>query len=130
VAVQHEVQNTVEQVTDQEHWGVSEKWDYPSDGRGDCEDFVLLKRKMLERSGLSESALLITVVRLPDGSGHATLLVRTDHGDFVLDNLSNKVSSWAERGYSYVKRQSAENPNQWVMLKRVRHAPVMVAGKQ
>ncbi len=33
-------------LTDMDHWGVVEKWSYPDDGKGDCEDYVLLKRRM------------------------------------------------------------------------------------
>ena len=28
--------------------GVVERWSYPDDGYGDCEDYVLLKRRALE----------------------------------------------------------------------------------
>ena len=48
-----------------------------SDDAGDCEDFVLLKRKKLIAGGFSPSDLLITVVRKPDGEGHAVLTLRT-----------------------------------------------------
>ena len=34
-------------MTDMDHWGAVEKWSYPDDGYGDCEDYVLLKRRML-----------------------------------------------------------------------------------
>src|SRR6476469_5539570 len=48
--------------TDLEHWGVVERWNYPDDGYGDCEDYVLLKRRMLMQAGWPREALLITVV--------------------------------------------------------------------
>ena len=41
------VNDTVKPMTDLEHWGVAERWNYPDDGYGDCEDYVLLKRRML-----------------------------------------------------------------------------------
>ena len=41
------VNETIKPMTDMDHWGVIEKWSYPTDGYGDCEDYVLLKRKML-----------------------------------------------------------------------------------
>jgi predicted transglutaminase-like cysteine proteinase len=40
-------------LTDQEHWGIEDRWDYPDDGYGDCEDYQLLKRKLLASAGLS-----------------------------------------------------------------------------
>ena len=54
------------------------------------------------------SDLLITVVRKPDGEGHAVLTVRTDKGDYVLDNLTDTVKPWEETGYRYLKRQSTD----------------------
>ncbi len=41
------VNNAIKPMTDLDHWGVVEKWSYPDDGYGDCEDYVLLKRRML-----------------------------------------------------------------------------------
>src|SRR5262245_39247202 len=57
------VNDTVKPMTDLEHWGVAERWNYPDDGYGDCEDYVLLKRRMLMQAGWPPQALLITVVR-------------------------------------------------------------------
>ena len=65
-------------MTDIEHWGVVERWNYPDDGYGDCEDYVLLKRRMLMQAGWPREALLITVVRDKKGDGHAVLTVKTD----------------------------------------------------
>ena len=80
------VNDTIKPMTDMEHWGVVERWYYPDDGYGDCEDYVLLKRRMLMQAGWPREALLITVVRDKKGDGHAVLTVKTDKGEFVLDN--------------------------------------------
>ena len=50
---------------------------------------MLEKRRDLMSKGISLTDLLITVVRKPDGEGHAVLTVRTDEGDYVLDNLTD-----------------------------------------
>ena len=110
------VNDNVTPMTDLEHWGVVEKWSYPDDGKGDCEDYVLLKRRMLMQAGWPREALLITVVRDKRGDGHAVLTVKTDKGDFVLDNQEEQVLLWSETGYRFVKRQSQGNPNNWVSL--------------
>jgi predicted transglutaminase-like cysteine proteinase len=110
------VNRDIEPVTDMDHWGVAEKWSYPTDGKGDCEDYVLEKRKRLMESGWPRQALHITVVRDRKGDGHAVLMVRTDRGDFVLDNQEAKVKHWTETGYRFLKRQSDEQPNRWVSL--------------
>ena len=88
----------------------------PSDGHGDCEDYVLLKRRMLMRAGWPREALLITVVRDKKGDGHAVLTVKTNRGEFILDNQESEILSWDKTGYRFVKRQAQSDPNEWVGL--------------
>lgn len=101
--------------TDADVYGKDEVWAYPSVA-GDCEDYVLLKRRILMNRGISPANLLITVVRKPDGEGHAVLTVRTKVGDFILDNLNDSVRPWEETGYKYLKRQSSEHTGHWVTI--------------
>ncbi|TXJ13984.1 MAG: transglutaminase [Afipia sp.] len=110
------VNETIKPMTDMDHWGVIEKWSYPTDGYGDCEDYVLLKRKMLIDAGWPREALLITVVRDKKGEGHAVLTVKSDKGEFILDNQNEDVVAWTDTGYRFVKRQSQNDPNTWVSL--------------
>ena len=110
------VNKRIKPMTDQEIYGREEVWAYPDKGVGDCEDFALEKRRLLIKSGLPVSNLLITVVRKPDGEGHAVLTVRTDKGDFILDNLSDRVRLWTETGYRYLKRQAADHTGHWVAI--------------
>ena len=106
----------IKPLTDLEHWGVVERWSYPDDGYGDCEDYVLLKRRMLIQAGWPRQALLITVVRDSRGDGHAVLTVKTDKGEFILDNQNEEILLWSETSYRFVKRQSQSDPNVWVAL--------------
>ena len=99
--------------TDFEMHGLAELWSYPTD-MGDCEDYVLMKRRLLMAQGFGAGDLLITVVRKPDGEGHAVLTVRTDRGDYVLDNLSDEVRSWNATPYRYLKRQASHHAGRWV----------------
>ena len=110
------VNNAIKPMTDLDHWGVVEKWSYPDDGYGDCEDYVLLKRRMLLQAGWPREALLITVVRDKKDEGHAVLTVKTDKGDFILDNQAENIVLWSDSGYRFVKRQSQSDPNVWVSL--------------
>jgi len=105
----------VQPVTDQEYYGVEEHWTYPK-SFGDCEDYVLLKRYMLMQRGWPASSLLITVVKQPNGDGHAVLTVRTDRGDFILDNLEAKVKRWDKTAYRYLKRQSVKHTGKWTKI--------------
>ena len=113
--INYAVNSSVEPMTDDEIYGVEERWVYPS-AVGDCEDYVLQKRKMLIEAGISPSDLLITVVLQPNGEGHAVLTIRTDRGDFVLDNMRDKVLLWSETEYRFLKRQSERNAGKWVKL--------------
>ena len=89
------VNTHVKPMTDMDHWGVVERWNYPDDGYGDCEDYVLLKRRLLIQLGWPREALLVTV---------------------VLDNKKQDILLWSMTGYRFVKRQSQSNPNVWVSL--------------
>ncbi|WP_438750904.1 transglutaminase-like cysteine peptidase [Pararhizobium sp. O133] len=100
---------------DMDQFGKDEVWSYPV-AAGDCEDFVLLKRKRLMEKGFSPADLLITVVRKPDGEGHAVLTVRTAQGDFILDNLDNEIKLWTKTSYRFLKRQASFNTGRWVTI--------------
>jgi predicted transglutaminase-like cysteine proteinase len=123
------VNEAIEPMTDLEHWGVPERWNYPDDRYGDCEDYVLLKRRMLMEAGWPRQALLITVVRDKRGDGHAVLTVRTDRGDFILDNQNEEILLWSATGYRFVKRQSQSDPNAWVALGDHRPAPATATSR-
>ncbi|MFN3658104.1 MAG: transglutaminase-like cysteine peptidase [Pseudolabrys sp.] len=122
------VNETIKPVTDLDHWGVVERWSYPDDGRGDCEDYVLLKRRLLMQAGWPREALLITVVRDKKGEGHAVLTVKTNLGEFILDNQEAEVLAWNRTGYRFVKRQSQSDQNAWVSLGEPR-APATVSSR-
>ena len=111
------VNAAVTPMNDIDIYGKDEVWAYPDKGVGDCEDYVLEKRRRLSRLGVSLADLLITVVRKPDGEGHAVLTVRTSKGDYVLDNLTDKVRSWDETGYRFLKRQAVDNTGRWVSIR-------------
>jgi predicted transglutaminase-like cysteine proteinase len=129
VRVNRWVNDNIKPMTDMEHWGVVEKWSYPTDGYGDCEDYVLLKRKMLIDAGWTREALLITVVRDKKNEGHAVLTVKTDKGEFILDNQNEDIVAWTETGYRFVKRQSQTDANVWVSLGDPRPAVVTASSR-
>jgi len=117
------VNTTVAPITDLELYGKAEVWAYPTANKGDCEDYVLQKRRLLIERGYPESTLLITVVRDENNEGHAVLTIRTDSGDFVLDNKRREVVRWADTPYTFVKRQSEKNPLVWISLLPPESAP-------
>ena len=109
------VNDKIAPISDQDLYGEAERWAYPIDA-GDCEDYVLLKKRYLEGLGFSAEALLITVVLDEKGEGHAILTITTDAGDYVLDNRLDDVLRWNDSHYRFLKRQSHNNPLQWVAL--------------
>ncbi len=125
--VDRQVNAAIKPETDMDHWGVVDRWDYPIDGRGDCEDYALLKRKILISAGYPRQALLMTVVKDHEGEGHAILTVKTNRGEFVLDNLDDKVMAWSDTGYTFIKRQSQEDPNLWQSIGVPAPAPQFTA---
>ncbi len=113
LAVNTAVNQQIVPVTDADLYQVEEFWTYPN-GYGDCEDYVLAKRRALIEAGWPASTLLITVVKQANGEGHAVLLVRTDRGDLVLDNQVGTVDLWLDTPYKFIKRQSQAHAGAWV----------------
>ncbi|MGO9133338.1 MAG: transglutaminase-like cysteine peptidase, partial [Methylovirgula sp.] len=86
--VNHLVNQTIIPISNYDHWGTMlDHWDYPTDGKGDCKIYALWKRKLLVDAGFPRQALLMTIVRDENGEGHTILTVKTDRGDFILDNM-------------------------------------------
>lgn len=120
------VNRKIRPATDYEIFGVNERWIIPT-GQGDCEDYALLKRKILIERGWPPSALLMTVVRDELGEGHAVLTARTAQGDFILDNKVDEVMLWYLKPYEFIMRQSFLNPKVWVSLNPQAYSPAAIA---
>jgi predicted transglutaminase-like cysteine proteinase len=115
------INRQIKPLGDEDHYRIYEQsilnwWTYPDDGKGNCNDYVLMKRKLLVEAGWPRSALLMTVVIDHSGGGHLILTVQTDQGDLILDNMREEIVSWDRTGYRFVKRQSGRNANEWVSI--------------
>jgi len=129
--INREINATIIPTTDMELYGVEDYWTLPRQGRGDCEDYALLKRQRLIRAGWAPSALLMTVVFDEKREGHAVLTARTADGDFILDNKTDEIKLWSRTPYQFVMRSSYLNPRVWMSLDPKRAVPsvaVPVAG--
>jgi predicted transglutaminase-like cysteine proteinase len=120
-AINRIVNREIDPIGDEDHYHIYEQdilnwWTYPDDGRGNCNDYVLMKRRLLIEAGWPRSALLMTVVIDHHGDGHLILMARTDRGDLILDNMREEIVPWDHTGYRFVKRQSAFNHNDWVAI--------------
>ncbi|HLH12263.1 MAG TPA: transglutaminase-like cysteine peptidase [Methylovirgula sp.] len=115
--INRHVNHTIVPISNLAHWGTMlDHWDYPKDGKGDCKIYALEKRRELMQAGLPRQALLMTIVRDLNGEGHAILTVKTDKGEFILDNLTDQIRPWEATGYHFLKRQSQQDPNVWVAI--------------
>jgi len=113
--VNSSVNAAIKPMEDLELYGKVEYWTYPTTA-GDCEDYLLLKKRELEKLGFPPGALLITVVLEERGQGHAVLTVAADSGDYVLDNRREDILLWSDTNYKFLKRQTQRDPKQWVSL--------------
>ena len=83
--INNTVNTSVTYKTVLEQYSKPDNWCLPSDF-GDCEDYALLKRKLLLEQGWQNDKLGLCVCYTQSGEGHCVLWVDTDKGSFILDN--------------------------------------------
>ena len=115
-SVNRRVNRMISQLSDVENYGVSDRWTLPRNGRGDCEDFVLLKYKLLVEAGVDSRKLAMAIVLDRYGDNHAVLVVRHESGDLVLDSLTSRIAPWNETGYRFLAMQSSEDQTAWEVV--------------
>ena len=106
-------------------YGVLDKWATPlaqGDQYGDCEDYVLEKRRALLAVGVPDHAMSIAVANTSWGESHAVLLVSTDQGDYVLDSLTPWILPWRKASLTWRERQVAGAPFRWAMVSQTPEA--------
>ena len=108
----------IRRASDQRQYGVDDYWATPTDlsPSGDCEDYVLAKRRGLIDLGYDPKAFSIALVVTPWGEDHAVLLMSTTTGEVVLDNLSQGIVGWDQTNYRWVKRQVPGRSLEWVQI--------------
>lgn len=121
-AVTVSVNRRIKEMSDLASTGKADDWRLPK-RVGDCEDFAILKKQELIRRGWPASTLLLTVATR-GGEGHVVLTVRTDKGDFVLDNMTDAVKDWSKSPYRYFARQSQSAQGKWERIGPASKPPV------
>jgi predicted transglutaminase-like cysteine proteinase len=115
--VNQSVNAKIRPMDDQQAFGVADYWTLPlSDGPrpvGNCKHYVLEKRKALVDAGFSPDVLSIAIVKTGRGEVHAVLIVGTDQGDFVMDNLTYEIKAWRDVRYTWIERQTPGKPLRW-----------------
>lgn len=111
--VNSSVNRTTREIADSVQYGREEYWALPTGRGGDCEDFALAKKRDLIGQGIAPERLLIATVLDRARKPHAVLVLRTDAGDFVLDNLTDRILGWRETGYTFLRMQNPDAPGRW-----------------
>ena len=83
---------------------------------GDCDDYAMTKRGRLLDSGWPASAVLLAIAVVPNGEHHIVVVVVTESGDLVLDNLRPNVIQWTKLPYRWIKRSSPYDPREWQVI--------------
>ncbi|MEM9435064.1 MAG: transglutaminase-like cysteine peptidase [Pseudomonadota bacterium] len=107
------INRQVNEIADSQQYRREEVWALPTFMGGDCEDFALLKKRELVKAGIAPERLLIATVLDRNRQSHAVLVLRTSSGDYILDNLTNKIKKWTDTGYVFLRIQNANAPTQW-----------------
>lgn len=118
--VNQAVNTRIRAVTDIVQHGVEDRWTLagPRLAQGDCEQYASEKKRILLERGFPESALLLAVVLTSAGEGHAVLVVRTDRGDFVLDNLTPEIRGVEATGHRFLTANTPEAVADWRSVRR------------
>lgn len=106
--------SAIRPISDMDQYATAERWTLPTKRGGDCEDYALFKKMQLIQAGISADRLLVAAVLDKKNNPHAVLVLRTDMGDFVLDNLTSRVLPWNKTGYAFLRMQNPARPSEWV----------------
>lgn len=116
IQVNTQINRTTREISDISQYGKEEVWALPTRRGGDCEDFALLKKRELMKLGVASEHLLIATVLDRNRVSHAVLVIRTERGDFILDNLTSKVMTWEQTGYTFLRMQDPTDPGKWTAV--------------
>ncbi|MEZ5960626.1 MAG: transglutaminase-like cysteine peptidase [Hyphomonadaceae bacterium] len=116
--VNREINRAIRPTTDRALYGVEEYWQRPllvgaAGARGDCEDYVLEKRARLLALGYAPDSIAMAVAIAPGVGLHAVLIVQTDRGDVVLDNLYGEPRRLVSLDYVWISRQVGPTLSNW-----------------
>ena len=104
--INRDVNASVKYKTDLGQYGVPEFWTV-ANKFGDCEDYALLKRKMLIDAGFDRDKIHLCTCFVGD-AGHCVLLVETDRGNYILDNNQSEPVQPNFLSYKWDKIQKGD----------------------
>lgn len=117
-AVNRWVNHRIDYVEDRDLYGKADYWAGAHKtlrlGKGDCEDFALLKMSLLAAAGVRKEDMFLTIARdLARRADHAVLVVRTPAGYRMLDNATDTVLD-ASADYDYRPVLSFNGGQAWL----------------
>lgn len=117
-AVNRAVNRNVAYVSDRANYRRLDVWAKPTDilkrGKGDCEDYAILKMAALNAAGIPLSSMSLVVLQDQSRSlFHAVLTVSTTRGHYVLDNLHDRVMKDTALA-SYLPLYSLSGNRSWI----------------
>lgn len=114
--VNQKVNKEIVQVSDAAGYGAIDHWSLPRFGKGDCEDLVLQKYKLMLEAGIDSRNFSIAIVLDDRSQNHAVLVLHHNSADLVLDSLNSHILPWNETGYRFLAMQSREHKREWHVM--------------
>ncbi|WP_244468017.1 transglutaminase-like cysteine peptidase [Nitratireductor soli] len=120
--INYAVNRSIAYTTDRENYGRLDHWAKPAQilnlGKGDCEDYAILKMAALNAAGIPMSSMSIVVLQDQRRAlFHAVLAVSTSQGHFILDNLHDRVMKDSALG-DYLPLYSMSEDRSWIHGKK------------
>ncbi|KLI63405.1 hypothetical protein AAV99_11880 [Aurantiacibacter marinus] len=108
----------IEYADDNTTYGARDYWATAEEtlaiGRGDCEDYAILKYQILQALGFDESQMYLTLARdLVRNADHAVLIVRVGQQHYLLDNATDVLLP-ANISYDYRATMSFNSESAWL----------------
>ncbi|WP_441338386.1 transglutaminase-like cysteine peptidase [Nitratireductor sp.] len=121
-AINRTVNRTVAYMSDRANYRRLDVWATPTQiidrGKGDCEDYAILKMAALNAAGIPLSSMSIVVLQDQNRSlFHAVLAVSTTKGHYILDNLHDRVMKDTALP-NYLPLYSLSGHRSWIHGKR------------
>ena len=117
-SVNKQVNHSLTYKTDLANYDVIEKWAYPVNGFGDCEDYALLKRAKLVAAGVDPATLNVALCKDSAGNGHAVLAVDLPDATYILDNQTDEVKPWGMVPYRWDRVSIGGSFLEWRAIER------------
>lgn len=114
--INRQVNGSVTEMSDFANYGSTDRWALPTNGNGDCEDFVLEKFRLLLAAGAGSRDLSIAVALDRNGDNHAVLVLHHEEGDMILDNLERGIRPWNQTSYRFLAMQARDDKREWEVV--------------